>query len=87
MKVETIASHTAWGTVRIWVGPDGRWNASATKERPGGDLDALRFKRETQDEACAALLAAIKHIDGEDRRAAKMARDTADLGAALMARR
>jgi hypothetical protein len=87
MAIERIASHTEWQRVRIWDSPDGRWNAAAVKERAGGDLDALRFHRPTKDEACAALLKAIKHIDAEDRREARREQDNAALGAAIMASR
>jgi hypothetical protein len=87
MAIETIASKTAWGTVRIWDSPDGQWNASAVKERAGGALDSLRFKRPTKDEACGAMLAQMRHIDAQDKRAAKNARDTAELERALLAQR
>ena len=82
-KVDTIASHTEWGTVRIYDYL-GRWRASASKRRPNGDNDILRFERGTKEEACAALLDCMKRIDAEDKRAARHERETAALGAALM---
>lgn len=85
-KGETVFTRTDW--VKVNVEQFGEtWCAEAVKPRPNGEGDQIIMFRKSKDAACAALLAQMKHIDGEDRRAAKRERDNAALGAALMATR
>jgi hypothetical protein len=70
---DTIFARTHWQHVQLWESLGGAWNASAVKKSQYGDVDALRVKRKTKDDAQAALLVLMKHVDAEARLAGKIA--------------